>query len=292
MAITNFIPTLWSARLLENLRKTLVYGQTGIINRNYEGEIRARGDTVKILSVGTISVGDYTKDSDISWQVLNDAAQVLTIERQKYFAFEVDDVDAAQSAVDIMDAAMREAAYALGDAADQYIASKMVAEVANSNKIGSDASPIQLVAGAPQTGQKNVYEALVDMRVKLDRANVPTEGRWVIVPPEVYALLLKDTRFVVAQPNPQAGRALLNGEVGEIAGFRVFVSNNVPEGSSAKYRILAGYPDATTYAEQINKVEAIRRENRFADAVKGLHLYGAKVTRPDGLVLMIAQVAA
>lgn len=287
MAITNFIPTIWSARLLENLKKSMVYAQPGVVNRDYEGEIRNAGDTVKILSISAVSVGNYAKGQDITFQELSDAAQVLTIEKQKYFAFEVDDIDKAQSVVNIIDSAMAEAAYGLKDVADQYVAGVMVAGVASANQIGTDASPVSLTAGATGSGNTNVYEAIVNMRVKLDKANVPNEGRWLVVPPEVYALLLNDNRFVY---NNLAQQVLLNGEVGQIAGFRVLVSNNVPE-SSSKYRILAGYPGAVTYAEQINKIEAIRRENRFADGIKGLHLYGAKVTRPQGLVRMIATVA-
>lgn len=287
MAITNFIPTIWSARLLENLRKSMVYAQTGVVNRDYEGEIRNTGDTVKILSISAVSIGNYTKGQDITFQALSDAAQTLTIEKQKYFAFEVEDIDKAQSVINLIDSAMAEAAYGLKDTADQYVAEVMVAGVASANQIGTDASPISLTSGATGSGNTNVYEAFVNMRVKLDRANVPNEGRWVIVPPEVYAVLLKDNRFVYSN---LAERVLLNGEVGQIAGFRVLVSNNVPE-SSGKYRIMGGYPGAVTYAEQINKVEAIRRESRFADGIKGLHLYGAKVIRPQGLVRMIATVA-
>ncbi|MCX7670397.1 MAG: P22 coat protein - protein 5 domain protein, partial [Anaerolineae bacterium] len=112
-----------------------------------------------------------------------------------------------------------------------------------------------------------------------------------VVPPWVYALLLKDNKFVATAANPAAGQVLANGEVGEVAGFRVLLSNNVPV-SSGVYRILAGVPMACTFAEQINKVEAYRPERRFADAVKGLHLYGAKVTRPSGLVLLYGQAAS
>jgi len=72
----------------------------------------------------------------------------------------------------------------------------------------------------------------------------------------------------------------------------VLVSNNLPtetDGSSGTYtQIIAGHASATSYAEQINKVEAFRPERRFADAVKGLHVYGSKVVRPDSLVVITA----
>lgn len=289
MAISNFIPTIWSARLLENLQKTLVYGQTGVVNRDYEGDIRSAGNTVKILSISSVNVAAYTKGGDLTFQELSDSAQTLVVDQQDAFAFEVDDIDAVQSRVEIIESAMREAAYALSDKADQYLAGVMVAGVAAGNKIGTDSAPIALTAGQTGSGVTNVYEAFVNMRVKLDSANVPTTGRWLIIPPEVYALLLKDVRFVYGN---LAGPVMMNGQVGEIAGFRVLISNNVPTASGGKYRILAGHSIATTYADQVSKVEAVRIEKRFADGIKGLHVYGAKVTRPSALALMIATVSA
>src|SRR6185369_10044877 len=141
MALDNFIPQVWSARLLASLKKTLVYGQTGIVNRDYEGEIREKGNTVKINSIGAVTVSDHTKNSDISApEALNDSDQVLVIERAKYFNFQVDDVDRVQQMPSVMDQAMQEAAYALADAADQYIAGLYTGANAN-NLIGSTGSP-------------------------------------------------------------------------------------------------------------------------------------------------------
>ena len=86
MAIDNFIPAVWSARLLANLHKSLVYGQPGVINRDYQGDITGMGDSVKINSIGAVTVGDYTKDTNMSAaQTLTSAQSVLTINKQKYF---------------------------------------------------------------------------------------------------------------------------------------------------------------------------------------------------------------
>jgi len=282
MALENFIPTIWSARLLENLQKSLVYGQGTVVNRDYEGEIRDVGDSVRINAIGSITVSDYSKDTDINApEVLQDASLLLTIEKAKYFNFAVDDVDRVQQRPKVMDAAMREAAYALRDAADQYIASVMVAGAGVAH--GTDASPTVLDTAA------KAYEMLVDIGTKLDEQNVPKEGRWIIVPPWIYALFLKDSRFVSAG-TAQTDRVLANGEVGRAAGFTILESNNVPV-SSSKYRVLAGVPQACSFAEQIMKVEAYRPEKRFADAVKGLHVYGAKVVRPQALCLAICSAS-
>ena len=77
----------------------------------------------------------------------------------------------------------------------------------------------------------------------------------------------------------------------EAAGFRVLLSNNVPVVSTDKYKVMAGYPGAITFAEQVNKLEAYRPEKRFADAMKGLLLYGSRVVRPNGIAVMTVQKA-
>ena len=280
MALDNFIPEIWSARLLVSLKKSLVYGQEGIVNKDYEGEIRQMGDTVRINSIGPITVGTYTKNTNIGDpETLADDQTVLTIDQAKYFNFQVDDIDRAQQNPKVMDAAMQEAAYALRDDADQYIAG-LYTGVAAGNTIGNDTTPVEV-------DKTNAYELLVDLAVILTDAKVPTDGRWVVVPPWFYGTLLKDDRFIDAS---KAGTTdgLRNGEVGKAAGFTVLQSHNVPNTSGAKYKIIAGHSMAISYAEQINKVEAYRPEKRFADAVKGLHLYGAKLVRPEAIAVLTA----
>lgn len=277
----NFIPTVWSARILQQLDKALVYGQTGVVNRDYEGEIREAGSTVKIASIGDITVADYTRDTDIGDpQILTDTEQMLVIDQQKYFNFYVDSIDRAQTNINVMDEAMQRAAYGLRDKADQYIAALMDAAVPSGNKIGSTTTPVIPTA-------TTAYEYLVDLATKLDEANVPTEGRWCVVPPWFHGLMLKDPRFVAAG-SMQTDQRIANGEVGEAAGFRILKSNNVPNLTGTKYRIIAGHPIATSYAEQILDVQSYKPEKRFGDAVKGLHVYGAKVLRPAALAEIIA----
>ncbi|MFN3652347.1 MAG: P22 coat protein - protein 5 domain protein [Armatimonadota bacterium] len=286
MALTNFIPEVWSARLLANLHKNLVYGQEGVINRDYEGEIVEAGDTVRINAVGPVTVSDYTRNSDHDTpETLSDAETILQITQAKMFNFQIDDVDRAQQKPSVMDGAMREAGYALADTADQFIAGKYL-EAAAANLIGSTAAPKTDLG----TGGR-AYEYLVDLKVKLDEANVPRWGRWCVVPPWYEGLLLKDDRFV-SYGTAENRENLANGEVGRAAGFRLLVSNNVPNTTGAKFRIVAGHPLAWSFAEQIRKVEAFRPERRFADAVKGLHLYGVKVVRPVGLAVLTADQPA
>ncbi|MDI1242965.1 MAG: P22 phage major capsid protein family protein [bacterium] len=283
MSLT-FIPTVWAARLLSALDKELVYGQTNVSNRDYEGDIRVAGNTVKIASIGDVTIGDYEKDTPIGDpDILTDTDQTMLIDRQKFFHFFVDSVDRAQQNVNVLDEAMRRSAWKLRDAADTYIASLMDAAVPGGNKLGSLGTPIEPTAD-------NAYEYLVDLGVLLDEANTPLDGRFCVVPAWFHGLLLKDNRFVNAG-TMRSDRALANGAVGEAAGFTIMKSNNVPNTAGAAYRIFAGHRIATTYAEQIVDLQTYQPEQLFGDAVKGLHVYGAKVVRPMALACLIADKA-
>lgn len=345
MSITKFIPEVWAAQLLSVLQKSLVYGSANVVNRNYEGDIAAYGDTVHIVSIADPTIADYTKDTDLTIEVLTDDEQLLTIDQSKAFAFEVDDIDMRQSrngGALMAEAAFR-AGFGLRDVADQYLAAKMA---------GGAGSSLGVVDATTVT---NVYdELLVPASVRLDENNVPSDGRWIIVSPSVYGKLQLDSRFI--KYNESGNAALHNGQVGDASGFTIFKSNNAfqanrsgitatthsgtkvidgaaagtftqgdvglsisgtgvgasntiasvsADGTSATTTVnssasatvddialsgggqyaIAGSQIATSYAEQINKVEAFRPQKRFADALKGLHLYGARVVRPEALVV-------
>ena len=277
----DFIPTVWAGRLLTALENALVYGQKQVCNRDYEGEIQAAGNTVKIASIGNVAVADYEKDVDIAdAAALTDAEQTLLIDQQKYFHFYVDSLDRVQQNVDIMDEAMRNAGWRLREEADNFLAGVMDAAMPAGNTIGSIATPI-----VPT--KDNAYEYLVDLGVKLDESNAPINGRFCIIPAWFHGMLLKDDRFVRSGTTVGDAR-LANGEVGEAAGFRILKSNNVPNTSGLKYKIIAGHANATGYVEQILDLQGYKPEKRFGDAVKGLHVYGAKVVRPACLACLIA----
>lgn len=291
MSLNLFIPQIWSAKLLTELQKEYVFGQEGVINRDYEGEFSQAGDTVKLHSIGDPTIFDYTKNVDMPGpETLTDAELTLQITQSKAFNFQVDDIDQVQQKPKVMGAAMARAALRLGDIADTYIASTMWAGRNPANDIGSDLNPI--TAPVADADPEGAYEQLVDLSVKLNERNVPKSGRFVIVPAWYEGTLRKDSRFINNDAaSDEAGQPILNGQIGRAAGFRVLVSNNIqtnaaPGGAgnvNTRYRVIAGHAIATTFADQISKVEAYRPESRFADAVKGLHVYGAGVTEPDAL---------
>src|SRR5258706_8020217 len=183
MSLNNFIPALWSDSLLTALRKNLVFGS--LCNRNWEGQIKQMGDTVKINMIGYITISNYVKDTDLaSPQALTDAQLQLTITQAKSFNFEIDDVDQAQNANGgaLMQEAMSWAAYRLRDQIDRFIAGFYLDAT---NAIGSSGSPTTIVV--PTTANvglgTTLYDQIVKLGQKLTENAVPINGRWVVIPP-------------------------------------------------------------------------------------------------------------
>ncbi|MGW8702841.1 P22 phage major capsid protein family protein [Streptomyces eurythermus] len=285
MSINNFKPEIWSAQLLVALRNSLVYAQPEIVNRNYEGDISSHGQSVHITTIGDPTIFDYAAGDTINYEDVETAGTDLVIDQAKAFAFKIDDVDKAQALLNPMAQMAQNAAYGLRDKADAYVAS-LYTSVAAQNTIGSTGSPVDIHTSAT-VAYDNV---LVPLRTKLDRSNIPTEGRYVVVSPEFEGQLLKDDRFVrVDASGTETG--LRNGMVGRAAGFDILKSNNTPNPSSDTQVIQAGYPGAITYAEQILETEALRLQSTIADAIRGLHVYGAKLLRPTGLAVAFVDPA-
>ena len=277
MAFTNFIPEVWSARLLEHLDNVHVY--SALLNRDYEGDIRAYGDTVHINQIGDIAINDYTGEDLAAPEELDSTMMELRIDQAKYFNFQVKDIDNAQSNPKVVDAAMQRASYNINDVIDNYLAGLLLAGVKSESAITA-----QTLTSA------NAYDYLVDLGVLLNEHNVPMLGRWVVIPPWFHGLLLKDERFV-GNGTGYNQAILQGGWVGDAAGFRIHLSNNVPE-SAGSYSVIAGTNAAGSFAEQLVELEAYRLEKNFSDGLKGLHVYGAKVTQPDGLAVLKCTKAA
>jgi hypothetical protein len=281
MAVTNFIPDLWTAKLLVALRKAHVAGN--LVNRDYEGEIKREGDSVKITSINDVTIGTYTAHTDITVEDIDDATRALVIDQAKYFAVELDDIEAAQQkkgGTSALDQAVQNAAYQLRDVSDAFLLAAMTtAAQGTANDLGTVAI---------HTTTRNLYDAFVDLSVVLDEDNVPEENRFAVVSPSVHGRLRKLDEFIAAGDAQGAG-VRTNGFVGQVAGLDLYKSNNLPAVTDAAATggfAIAGSRLATTFAEQIVSVEADRMEKRFADMVKGLHVYGAKVVRPTALAVV------
>jgi hypothetical protein len=277
-----FRPEIWAAELLVSLRQRYVFAQEGVVNRNYEGEIANEGDTVHINAIERPTIRDYTEHGTITWEQLADTDLSLVIDQADYFAFKVDDIEKRQAISGFITAAADEAAVGMVEETDAYISGVMDAGVAPANDLGAVTVDISSNTG---------WGLLVALRSKLNLANVPREGRWAVIPDAVAAAIIQDPRFLDASQSG-SDATLRAGEIGRAAGFTLYESNTVPEPTTGSYHVLAGHSMATTFAEQINQVETIRLENQFGDGVRGLHLYGAKVIRPEALAKATVTVQA
>ena len=347
MAITKFIPEVWSAQILTTLEKAHVYGS--VSNRNYEGDISEYGDTVHIIDVADPTITPYVRNTNLSDpEALTDDEQILTIDQANSFNFQIDDLDKAQvrNSGGLVDEAAKRAAWGLRDLSDQFVATKMAGAGFGLGLV--DAS---------STASSFYDDFIVPASVRLDEQNVPEEQRWAVVSPSIYGKLQLDDRFIKAAYSGTG--AIHNGFVGDAGGFRILKSNNAPQanrtvasvttasgaksltgvagqfnqgdvglsvtgtgvGASAKIvsvnadgsvatvdvnstasaavtitvagggqLAIAGSSIATTYAEQILKTVAYSPEKRFGDALKGLHVFGGRVVRPEALVVSSVKI--
>lgn len=268
MSIANVIPELWSTQLLLSFRKQTLFTQ--LVNRNYEGEIRRAGDTVKITTPGSITVGDYT--GTVTYQAVTTAQQSLVIDQDKYWAFDIDDLDQAQANVNTMQMAMAEAADSLAQTVDANLAGLYT---------GAGLASISL-----DVGTDDFYDKLVLAGMRLDKVSVPRSGRWVVMTPEGYADLLQNANFINAT---DVGASLVReGALGRAAGFDVLMSNNLVNTTANTFAYMYGTNAAITFAEQLINTEPVRREAAFADAMRGRLVFGRKVVRPNALGVILA----
>jgi len=281
MTINRFKPEIWSASLLVALRQNLIY--SAFINRDYEGEIAEAGDTVRITSIGRPTINNYVPNStSITPEQVNDSQRTLVVDQAKYFAFAVDDVDARQAKGNVLPQAMDEAAFAAANVIDQFI-SAFYTNIQSTNQLGA------ITVNSSTTPTDAYDKVLVPLKIRLDKANVASQGRSVAISPDLHGCLLRDNRFIKVNESGTSD-GLRNGIVGRAAGFDILLSNQTPTTGSDSV-VIAGNDRAITFAEQINKVEAYRPQSSFSDAIKGLVLYGAKVVRPDSLASALVTVS-
>ncbi|MGB4714951.1 MAG: phage capsid protein [Defluviitoga tunisiensis] len=274
MAVKNFIPQIWSSRLLKHLDMNLVF--KSLVNTDYEGEIKNFGDTVRVNQIGPIGVNDWVKNRAIDVQDLDSTQAVLTIDQARYFAFQVYDVDAAQANVNLMDAAMERAAYSLAKDIDTFIAGKY-----KEAGIKLD-NGYTVVSGEASTGEITAYDLIVEISSKFDEKNVPDSGRWLVIPPWFHAMLLKSDEYKMAVENYKT-----TGVIPRVAGIQILKSNNLQtktESNTLYHYLMGGTNMAISFAMQVQTTEAMRSASNFADVVRGLVLYGAKVFYPEALV--------
>ena len=294
-----FLPSIYSRKVLNFFRKSSVV--EAITNTDYAGEISAYGDSVKIIKEPVISVEDYTRNTDTTQTKLTDQEINLVVDSAKAFKFIVDDIESNMSHVNFKEVATSSAAYALRDSYDAAVIANMFSGVSTSSPdhvIGADAAAATQTMGQHQGGSNSIdltgsdgtgtdpLDVMAFMAKLLDEQNVPEEGRWFVAPPAWYEQLSQSGSKLMSVDFNAGQGSIRNGLVssGKLRGFDMYKSNNIAAASTASGKVLAGHISSTATAQTIISTETLRDPTSFGDIVRGLHVYGSKVLRPEALV--------
>ena len=294
-----FLPKIYSKKVLNFFRKASVV--EAITNTDYAGEISAFGDSVRIIKEPVISVSDYTRGSDTTQTKLTDQEISLVVDSAKAFKFIVDDIETNMPHVNFKEVATSSAAYALRDSYDAAVIATMFSGVSTSSPdhvLGADASAATQTMGQHQGGSNAIdltgsdgtgtdpLDVMSFMAKLLDEQSIPEEGRWFVAPPSFYNELAQSGSKLLSVDFNAGQGSIRNGLVssGKLRGFDMYKSNNVAAASTATGKIMAGHISSTATAQTIISTEVLRDPSSFGDIVRGLHVYGAKVLRPEALV--------
>lgn len=276
MSYNNFIPTVWSAQLQRERERNAV--AVMLCNRDWEGEIKKVGDTVNINGVIRPTVKQYVKNSTIiTPENLTGAQTQLKITQSDYFAFEIDDIDKRQAEGEVMSTQMKESSEAMSDSSDDFIYTKYV-------DAGTTIAATDITSATTISKITSALKALWNNKVPKS-AEISLE----VSPDFLEKMLLAE--IIYTDPND---KLMENGYVGRLKkylGIKVYMTTGVYNDGTFDYCFMRTKA-AISFADQLEQIEAYRPESAFSDAVKGLHLYGAKVTRPKELVVIKASYAA
>lgn len=268
MSFRNFIPTVWSAQMLRSLKNDNVAAR--LSDARYRSDAKY-GEEIKINGVGKVAIRDYEKGAPLARDGWEDQSTLIKIDQQKYFNFGVDDIDKRQAQGDLMAALREEANLALAEAADSYIYGFY-------REAGTVITQPQLTSG-------NVMSTITSAIKALYRNNVPKNASLSleVSPDFLEKMLLADILY--GNPNEDTMKNGFVGRVGKWLNIHVYMTNNLAQ-EDGKDCCLLRTKRAIAYVENMSQVEAYRPEDSFEDALKGLHVYGAKVVRPDELAVI------
>lgn len=268
MAVTNSIAKLVSTKVMKTLENNLIAKK--ICTMETGSEIKKMGDTVYFTGLADPTVNPYS--GTITYETLTDSTINLVIDQKDYVAFDIDDIEAFQSSIDIKGTQVERAGYKLRDKADKYILGLYAS--ANTTVTATVTSVIAL---------STVAEVIENLK----EANVPANQMWMVITPWMeQKLILAGIKFQINNGIDGNGDGL---EFAKYQGMDIYVSNNVTLASGSKgsrvHEMLAGSYNAIVYADQMMKSRFIaEKENTFAGGYSALHVYGAKVIKPEELV--------
>ncbi len=299
-----FIPEIWSGKLIEKFYAATVLA--AISNTDYEGEIKAHGDRVKIRTKPTMLINTYDVNGDLSLDRPVGGMVELYIDQGKYFAAILDDViekqadieqmgmwadDASEQMKIAVDTDVLQFCLGLADAANRGIAAGKI--VGNLN-LGVTGAPLLTVGRNPGLGQVEIVDVLLRLGQCLDEQNIPETGRWVILPTWA-ATQIKRSELREVFVSGDSVSILRNGRLGGIDRFTIYVSNLLPNGvvaglAAGEFAVFAGHPHALTFASQMTKVQHVDSERTFGKILRGLQVYGRQML--DGKAFAQAIIAS
>ena len=280
----NFIPEIWSGKLIENFYDATVLA--AIANTTYEGEIKAHGDTVNIRTTPELTINDYVKGQTLTVENPDKPKLQLLIDKGKYFAAVEDDADQVQSDIAMMDAWSKDASERMKITIDTDVLGNIATDVPAANKgttAGRISGDIDLgVAGTPNAMTSSaVIAEIINHGTVLDEQNTPESDRFMVIPAKM-AGYIKQSDLKDASITGDGSSPLRNGRLGMIDRFTLYVSHNLPK-SGSEYTIFSGHKVGLTFASQMTSMETLRSETTFGDIIRGLQVYGYKVVKPEAL---------
>ena len=294
----NFLPEIWSGKLIENFYDSTVLA--AISNTDYEGEIRNQGDTVNIRTQPNITIREYVKGQNLVVENPDAPKLQLVIDKGEYFSCVEDDIDRVQSDIKLMDMWSKDASEQMKIKIDQRVLTDMLPGIGASNKgatAGQQSAAFNLgTTGSPLTVTKDgasattsVVDLIVDMGTVLDEANVPESDRFLIIPARM-AGLIKKSELKDASLTGDSVTPVRNGRLGMIDRFTLYVSHNLNV-SSGKTSIIGGHKMGFTFASQMTEMETLRAQSTFGNIIRGLQVYGYKVVKPEALAQAVVTFA-
>lgn len=299
----NFTPEIFSQKVLKFFRRASVVED--ITNTDYAGEIENYGDTVRIIKEPTITVSAYSRGAVVNPQDLADDQITMVVDQANAFAFKIDDIEERQSHVNFEALATSSGAFSLKRKYDANVLQAMVDGAGNTGTdFGTVGAPINIYTAA--TKGDTAVNMMLAMARALDDQSIPEENRFFVAPPAFYeALFGAGAKFAEVQVTGDGTSPLRNGLVmqGNIAGMACYKStalNNsgtdvvtiTSQDTTNDFVVLAGHMSSTATASHIAKTEVVRSTDTFSDIVRGLHVFGRKVLRPEALVQGVVATAA